>query len=430
MLLIHQGFPVEPFLLDELPFLAAAGFDVTLLPTTNNASLPETFQGFPVSSALVRTRFGKILTLPLGSAFFCNSLSKEHVPQTRLSLLRLFHSSASVVYYRNRLAAYIKQRGLTQAPLVIYTYWFSAATYAAFLLKKHYPHIRVVTRAHGIDLFRERHPDGYLPLRKSCANWADSICACSAKGSERLREEGIETKRLRLSYLGVPVAKESATRPSGENRLSLVSCSRIHPVKRLDLLIVLIAALSRSRPDIHVSWTHIGGSGDELAALAARARQELAGCPNASHSFTGQLSKEGVRFFYADNAVDGLVNTSSSEGLPVSMMEAISAGIPIIGTDVGGVGEIVTETTGVLIPTNTGPTEFIKAANQLFAFKDAAKRQEIQQYYQRHFAAESNYPLFIREVLAPNMEKSAAVLKSRSHLITAPEQITETVVPL
>ncbi|WP_241380179.1 glycosyltransferase, partial [Escherichia coli] len=44
------------------------------------------------------------------------------------------------------------------------------------------------------------------------------------------------------------------------------------------------------------------------------------------------------------------VNLSSSEGLPVSMMEVASLGIPIIATGVGGVGEIVSSDNGHLLP--------------------------------------------------------------------------------
>ena len=43
--------------------------------------------------------------------------------------------------------------------------------------------------------------------------------------------------------------------------------------------------------------------------------------------------------------IDLFINTSSSEGVPVSIMEALSVGIPIIATDVGGTKEIVTKTT-------------------------------------------------------------------------------------
>ena len=49
------------------------------------------------------------------------------------------------------------------------------------------------------------------------------------------------------------------------------------------------------------------------------------------------------------NYIDALINVSESEGLPFSMMEAISFGIPVIGTNVGGVKEIINNDTGILL---------------------------------------------------------------------------------
>ena len=43
------------------------------------------------------------------------------------------------------------------------------------------------------------------------------------------------------------------------------------------------------------------------------------------------------------------INVSESEGVPVSIMEALSCGLPIIATNVGGVSEIVDAHVGVLI---------------------------------------------------------------------------------
>ncbi|NCO54621.1 MAG: glycosyltransferase, partial [Bacteroidetes bacterium] len=47
--------------------------------------------------------------------------------------------------------------------------------------------------------------------------------------------------------------------------------------------------------------------------------------------------------------VDLFINVSESEGIPVSIMEALSAGIPVIATNVGGTNEIVNNDVGFLI---------------------------------------------------------------------------------
>ena len=45
--------------------------------------------------------------------------------------------------------------------------------------------------------------------------------------------------------------------------------------------------------------------------------------------------------YYKNNIIDIFINLSASEGIPVSIMDAISFGIPCIATNVGGTGEIV-----------------------------------------------------------------------------------------
>ena len=55
----------------------------------------------------------------------------------------------------------------------------------------------------------------------------------------------------------------------------------------------------------------------------------------------GAIQNVEVYKYYNEHCADLFINVSSSEGLPVSIMEAISFGIPVIATDVGGTGEIV-----------------------------------------------------------------------------------------
>ena len=55
----------------------------------------------------------------------------------------------------------------------------------------------------------------------------------------------------------------------------------------------------------------------------------------------GQVSNREVISYYMNNHVNLFINVSESEGIPVSIMEAISFGIPVIATDVGGTSEIV-----------------------------------------------------------------------------------------
>ncbi|WP_347000298.1 glycosyltransferase, partial [Bacteroides cellulosilyticus] len=64
---------------------------------------------------------------------------------------------------------------------------------------------------------------------------------------------------------------------------------------------------------------------------------------NINYVLTGQVSNAKILDFYRNNHVDLFINVSSSEGIPVSIMEAISFGIPVVATNVGGTNEIVVD---------------------------------------------------------------------------------------
>ena len=83
------------------------------------------------------------------------------------------------------------------------------------------------------------------------------------------------------------------------------------------------------------------------------------------YCFKGQVSNEEIHKFYRENYVDCFITTSSSEGLPVSIMEAMSYGIPIIATDVGGIREMI-DGNGELLSANPDQSEVANAIVSMF----------------------------------------------------------------
>lgn len=64
------------------------------------------------------------------------------------------------------------------------------------------------------------------------------------------------------------------------------------------------------------------------------------------------LSHDQVMNYYKEHHFDVFINMSTNEGVPVSIMEAASFGIPIIATNVGGTSEIVQPSVGMLLSSN------------------------------------------------------------------------------
>ena len=98
--------------------------------------------------------------------------------------------------------------------------------------------------------------------------------------------------------------------------------------------------------------------------------------------------------------MDLFINCSSSEGIPVTIMEAESCGIPISATDVGGNTEIVPQTCGVIIPADPEPYDIAEAAISILQNKETYGQMRIssKNNWNENFNAEKNYSLFISQL--------------------------------
>jgi glycosyltransferase involved in cell wall biosynthesis len=67
-------------------------------------------------------------------------------------------------------------------------------------------------------------------------------------------------------------------------------------------------------------------------------------------SFRGNVEHAAVLDMLTPERVAGVVLPSYHEGIPVSLMEAMARRVPVIATDVGGVRELVSPSTGFLAP--------------------------------------------------------------------------------
>ncbi|UPT65288.1 MAG: glycosyltransferase [Sphingobacteriales bacterium JAD_PAG50586_3] len=99
-----------------------------------------------------------------------------------------------------------------------------------------------------------------------------------------------------------------------------------------------------------------------------------------------------------------IVNTSNYEGLPVSFMEALSFGIPILAPNVGGIPEIVEHNlNGVLVqarPTAEQVALAIKAIAGLSPNAYRIMRENAYAMWKNKFNAETNYAAFANEIIS------------------------------
>ena len=240
--------------------------------------------------------------------------------------------------------------------IYLYAFWMSRAAYCLTApVEKYAENVKkICTRAHRYDLYQERNHACYLPFRWYLAEKLDVIYFISEDGRRYFKEQIIGDKPLsqicdmKISHLGTKNKKKLQKKTISKNRVVLASCSSVIDVKRLDLIIELMAYLTKrlSEEGGKVRWIHIG-DGEQMKEIKKQCAEKLkTGC----YRLLGQMDNAEILKTYIKNNVDYFVNLSDSEGVPVSIMEAMSVGLPVIARDVGGNREIVNERNGLLIP--------------------------------------------------------------------------------
>lgn len=303
----------------------------------------------------------------------------------------------------DRINKLLKEQGVQKSDhIVIYSYWMHMPAIVAVLLSHKYPHAKCVTRCHGGDLYEERDKDLYLPFRKLIFDGMDVIIPISNNGKQYLRERyGKIRAEIRMCRLGVNIDVDDLT-PAiwwGENGiLRLVSSSSLIPVKRIERI---VGALSQIY-DIPIVWKHFG-DGECEKKLKELCEKLLSGHDNIRWQFMGRVTNREMLDYYAKEKPHVLINVSESEGLPVSMMEAMGCGIPVIGTNVGGVGEIIIDKRNGYLLNANADSGTIAAAISKFYRQSGEEYKAMSRYarkmYDKRYNANVNYGRFVDMLL-------------------------------
>lgn len=233
-------------------------------------------------------------------------------------------------------------------PLVLYFYWGDNLCWLIPYLKKNKltANCKIVLRLHGSDLYEELH-SGYAPLREEIFSDADLIVTVSDNGKNYLQHKYPTFKnKINVSRLGV---FDNGLNPyASSGTFHIISVSNLVALKRVDLIFE-----SLQRTSVNIVWHHFGDGPltDQLRGQFKTARE---GLKVVLHGF---VDNKALMNFYKTQSLDLFLNLSTSEGVPVSIMEALSFGIPVIATNVGGTSELVNDTLGKLIDPTFEPDQ-------------------------------------------------------------------------
>jgi colanic acid/amylovoran biosynthesis glycosyltransferase len=396
LIFLTAGFPFgtgETFIENELPFLSE-GFDRVILFTPERYRTAEMrtinenviVQTYPETTPFLR-RISTLFDRRFWQALR-QDLSRKKRSCSALQAFRIaWGVFAKAVLIEKQLEDVFKKYAVSPEETTLYSYWMDESALAIALTKQKNTDFNAVSRAHGWDVFEDRHAPAFLPFRPWMAQNLDTICCIAETGKNYLIEQlGLPVHQVSVSRLGTfPLLPNKEK----DETYNIISCSSLVPFKRVRLITDSLSLCS-----FPFKWTHIG-SGPEDSVLKKHAAEQLAG----KHTFVGQKNNREVLDMYAHAYVDLFISLSAHEGLPVSMMEAQSVGIPILATDVGGVREIVKEgETGWLLPADCTPGQ---VAAKLAEIKNIPQeqmermRQSCRRNWEAHFSAERNYMEFV-----------------------------------
>ncbi|MDF0479340.1 glycosyltransferase [Vagococcus sp. PNs007] len=406
LIILTNSFPYdksEPYMETETEYYQ--GFDrkiiysLSVRDSKNKRIIEDGFETIPIKFDKTRIMYLLMFIFVLFDSNFYKELrilrQQKKTSVKRILRISIFLSRAKYEGYK--IKRDLKKRKISKNDFgIIYSYRFEYQAYIAVNLLKSYPNYKVVCRAHGYDLYHYRNSDKYIPFREYVLDKITSLSTISKDGSEYISKRYPKYKdKIKLSYLGT---KDYGCREVDKKSdiLKIVSCSNLLPVKRIDRIIEVFKLLPKQ---YSIVWEHYG-DGYLKKDLDNTALNELG--KNIKYEFKGHISNKDLMKVYMTEEYHLFINLSDSEGLPVSIMEVLSVGIPVIATNVGGTSEIVIDgKNGKLVE----PNELTDIKNQIELFYNMSNegyveyRKQARLYWESNFSAEKNYKKFNEELL-------------------------------
>ncbi len=368
---------------------------VTTEPIDKGEGMPSVISLLP-SVGFTDKLWGMVRFLANGDAWreLADIMRSGHDRLSQIGRGLMFGTAAENFYRR-----LCRETGMgRETDAIYYFYW---ADYKCFGLTMHhrkYPHIQIVARTHGYELYDERELYGRQFFKPQMDRELERLVFVSEYGKNYyLRNyHKQDSVKYPLHRLGIRQHAAQAPQQARNKGFVLVSCSNVIEIKRIDLIIEGLALVEDS-----VTWIHIG-DGVLKNSLQEKAKEILGHKENITYEWKGALPNHAVMDFYRQQPVHCFITTTSTEGgNPVSIQEALSYGVPVIGTRVGDIPYMV-DGNGILLSPNPTPGEIAEAVTQMCRLEEEAYgiwRENALHKYFRDYDADKLHPEMAAELL-------------------------------
>ena len=295
---------------------------------------------------------------------------------------------------------------------IVYTYWLDELTYSLLLLKDELNgKLNVISRCHGWDVYEFRNELNYLPMRSIIYSKLDLLCTISENAKKYIIEKYQKIKLFNVDVFRLGVLdrlKENKVENQIEgfknesDSISILSFSTFSKVKRIELLIESLSLIKT----LNIKWYHIGNGLFENkyeSDIYDLINQKLLIKSNVEVNLMGFLNSTEIGFFLNNTSIDLMINTSQYEGVPVTIMEAMSFSIPVIAPNVGGINEIVNDSNGFLLDANINKND---VSDAILKFSKLSKnainnlRKNARQTFLVNFDSKNNFLSFSNRIMS------------------------------
>ena len=343
----------EVFAIPEIREFIRRGHEVRLVPMTSRTRVPHS----DAEPFLPLTEYAPLLSGPVLRA----TPEFARAPRVATGALSRVLKGQKRLMRRKNLGSFPKALWLAQfarrwGAEHIHAYWASVAATAAMIAGE-VSGVPWSFTAHRWDI---AEPNAFQAKLES-ARFARFISQDGLELARKVAGPQLD-KKAAIIRMGVPLSEvevQRTTPPAGV-QLRLVCTGTLIPRKGQRFLLGAVARLKEQGIHVHVSFA---GAGGQLGPL----QEQAAALGITDHlTFLGNVDHNALLAQYAEGRYDAFILPSLHEGIAVALIEAMSYGLPVIATDVGGTRELLTEGSGQLIaPSDVGSivravTEFVR----------------------------------------------------------------------
>lgn len=217
----------------------------------------------------------------------------------------------------------------------------------------------------------EHAPKGIRNLHKHLLNilnrWTgqklqDRIVAVSQDLAEKLSQD-FHTNQIVTIENGIDIdatrarVRAAAFKTDTPDAIHIGIVGRLVPVKRVDIFLGIAELLKQKHPEKQYLF-HIFGDGPLRNALEHLAKQKNIDGITVFHGHTSDIAS-GLA------ALDTLVMCSDHEGLPMTLLEALALGVPIVAHAVGGIPNVLANTSDAVLVEQQDPANYANALDTL-----------------------------------------------------------------